>query len=478
MTSTVIDKFDRVDGPIGANWLIPCGNVTIFDESVYPVDSTIGSGPSPVLQGTTERRTQALQIGQTMDGPDQMIRAVYSHTPEIIGEINISQLCSEITTPPSFTVLVRMSKDPLLVDLGGNEEPSCYDQGYGLRITHPCDGSAPIMKLVKFMPSKLPPGINRPVSTEVDNAQVLAQVVLRYLDMHVDPEFDGTSLGTDRDATDVFPYRGFVQEIRLRIRLADDQVRLEAFINDRNLNTPILDYTDYQNPLWGEKGLPGFEFLSALASEQPAGTSPFSQQGVPLLVCHLFQADTVRSVRRPVAVHPSNFWTYSEVTKRVITLVEKNGDAKYNATVNGQTKLDTYLAFVLEAEKDILRREGYWQWLLRSQRIYLEADKDTYELPADLGMIEVLRPGNWNNSPLPELTLNEFRQRLGTASPGQGGKPLIFTQIETSVDSRQNIRVFPVPAQNTNITTDPAGEDPYLIVEYYARHGRPQDPDV
>lgn len=482
MTSTFRDRFAREDGEIGTNYLVPCGNVTIFDESVYPVDDTQADGQtglSPFLEGTTERKTQALLTGVEMDGPDQIIRCVYSHTPEIIGEVDISNLCALSSSPPEFTVLARMTKDPLLVDLGGDEEPTCYDQGYGLRITHPCDGTAPVMKIIKFMTTKLAPGIGSPGSNAGgDNIQVLESIVLRSAEMHVDPSYEPTSADQNRDPDAVFPYRGFVQEIRLRIRYADDLVTLEAYINDRNFNTPILEYTDYEHPLWGEKGLPGFEFKSALADPQPAGVSPFGTEGIPMLVCHLFEPETIRAVRRPVSVTPSMFWTYSEVTKRVITLVEKNGDARYNATVSGQTKLDTYLAFVLEAEKDIIRREGYYEWLRRENRVYLKNDKQDYEMPEDMGMLEMVRPGNWNNVPLKGLTPREFRSQLGPSDSTAGGRPLIYTMAETSVNARKVLRLFPIPTSENQINTFPEDTDPYLIVEYFARHCRPQEPDT
>jgi hypothetical protein len=485
MTASYTDRFDRVDGEIGTNYLVPCGNVTIFDESVYPVDDTPAAGQtglSPILEGTTARKTQVLLTGVEMDGPDQVVRCVYSHTPEIIGDVDISELCARSKSDPTFTVLARMTKDPLLVDLGGREEPECYDQGYGLRITHPCDGTAPVMELIKFTPTQLAPGIGSTGSSAGgDNVQVLESLVLRCQEMHVEQGFEcpETVTGEDpRDPDAVFPYRGFIQEIRLRIRYADDQVQLDCYINDRNLNTPIIEYTDFEHPLWGEKGLPGFEFKSALVDPQDAGVSPFGEEGIPMLVCHFFQAETIRAVRRPAMVHPSMFWTYSEVTKRVILLVEKNGDARYNATVNGQTKMATYLTFVLEAEKDIIRREGYYQWLLRESRVYLKNDKDVYEMPEDLGMIEIVRPGNWNNTPLLGLTTREFHNRLAGINPATGGRPLIFALSQTSVNARKTLKLAPVPTAENNIQTFPSGSDPFLVIEYFARHGRPQEPDV
>lgn len=468
MVSFASDKFDRVDGDIGTNWTVPCGNVTIFDESVYPVSADEAtSGLSPVLEGTTERRTQVLWTGTELDGPDQVVRAVWSHVPEIIGEIDISQLITRATTDPSFTVVARMSKDPLLVDLGGDEEPFCYNQGYGLRVTFPRSGANPILKIVKFTPTKLPPGIGAPSSSEVDGAIVLTSGTLSEANLHVDENGN---------------YRGEVQDMRMRIRRADNEVIVEAYLNDRNLNTPILSYTDRQNPLWGEKGLPGFEFLSAVSATQPSGSSPFSLQGIPLLVCHLWSVETIKDFRRPAVVAPRNVFTYSKVTERVITLVEKNGDAKYNATVNGQTKLDTYLNFVLECEADIIRTEGYWHWLYRESRVYLEFDRQDYEMPEDVGLIEIVRPGNWNNVPLREVTPMEFRNRLAGVQR-TGGRPTIFTVTEESVNNRKRLRVFPVPTQSAPINTvtlqgQTNPEDAFLVIEYFARRLHPSEPDV
>lgn len=473
MVSFAQDKFDRVDGDIGTTWLVPCGNVTIFDEAVYPVSADDAqSGLSPTLEGTTERRTQVLWQGSELDGPDQHVRAAFAHVPEIIGEENISTLVTKVTTDPSFGVLVRMSRDPLLVDLGGTEEPECYNQGYGLRMTFPRSGAAPILKIVKYTPTKLPPGISAPSSVEPDGAVVLTSVTLESDNLHLDPDWDGTGN---------FPYRGQVQEMRLRIRFADDQAFLEAFLNDRNLNTPILEWVDRQTPIWGEKGLPGFEFLSAIASEQPEGTSPFSRRGVPLLTCHLWHAETIKALRRPVRVAPGNFYTYTEIVNRVITLVEQNGDAKYTATQGGN-KTSTYLEFVVEAEKHIIRKEGYYHWLLREAKVYLQNDRQDYEMPADCSSIEMVRPGNWNNVPLREVTPMEFRNRLAGVQR-TGGRPTIFTQTEHGANNTRVLRVFPVPtaAQQINTVvlqgqTDP--EDAFLVVEYYARIIRPDEPSL
>jgi hypothetical protein len=55
---------------------------------------------------------------------------------------------------------------------------------------------------------------------------------------------------------------------------------------------------------------------------------------------------------------------------------------------------------------------------------------------------------------------------------------MIFTMAETSVNSRKVLRLFPIPTSSNQINTFPADTDPYLIVEYFGRHCRPQDPDI
>jgi hypothetical protein len=470
MTYRFIDKFDRTDGGIGTNYTVACGGVQISDEAVIPIDATqIVSGVSPILpDDVTAQKTQVFYTNETMNGPDYVVRTMWSHDGA-----DASSLPSGVTQPPSFSSLARMTKDPVLYDLGVEEDPSCYDQGYGARVTFPLDGSAPILKIIKFMPLKRLPGSSRPSSTEVDGMVVLAQVTLGPDDLNLDPNFDVSNYTVG----DILPYKGFWQDMRLRIRRQDNEVILEVYLNDRNLNQAKLTHTDRQDPLWGIIGLPGFEFLSATLAAQPAGVSPFSLAGLSLLRCGLFSVATFSDVRRPVRVTPGSFYTYREVVNRTILLVEKNGDAKYTATTGGQTKFDTYLRFVVEAESDILRKEGYFDWIRRSSKIYLADEVDIYELPEDLGEIEYVRPGNWNNPPLMGMTSWDFHQRLGGVDRSNG-RPTIYTTAETGPNSRKQIRLFPVPADGSIATVPSDEEDPHIIVEYFARQIYPDEPDI
>jgi hypothetical protein len=457
MTSRFQDKFDRADGDIGSNYLIPCGGVEIFDEAVLPVDLD-EAGASPVsLDGTTDQKTQVLYNAEIVDGPDYVVRGIWAHDP----------LTPTGTTAPSFTVCARMTKDPTLVDLGVDEQPLCYDQGYGLRVTCPLSGAAPILKIVKYTTRRRAVDLAAPASTEVDFAQVLASVTLQEKNLNLDP--DQVSGATP------LLYKGFWQDMRLRIRRADNEVVLEAYLNDRNMNDTILSFTDQQDPLWGATGLPGFEFLSATSDPQPSGVSPFGLQGDSVMRCGLFQVETIKDFRRPVHVAPGNFFTYQRVTNRVIELVEKNGDARYTATGAGVTKIDTYLQFVLEAEADIIREEGYYHWLYRESRIYLTDGESTYELPEDIGLIEHVRPGNWTNTLLEEMTPAAFHTRMAGVLQS-GGRPTVFTTDEESVNNRKRIVMFPIPSIS-NINTQDDG-DPYAIVAYFARRLRPNEPDI
>jgi len=333
------------------------------------------------------------------------------------------------------------------------------------------DGSAPILKLIKFMPLKRLPGMSRPSSSEVDGMVVLASKTLEWDDLNLDPDFDPSTYVQGQ----ILPYKGFWQDMRLRIQRQDSQVDLDVYLNDRNLNTPVITYQDRVDPLWGIIGLPGFEFLSGTLKSQPAGVSPYSLAGLSQLRCGIFSVETFRSVMRPVRVTPGGTWTYREVTNRVILLVEKDGDAKYNATTNAQTKFNTYLDFVLEAEADIIRKEGYYDWLKREQRIYLRNGVTDYSLPEDCALVDTIRPGNWNNVPLLEVTDWEIHQKLGGATQ-TSGRPYLFYRVETGADTRQVIRIFPAPGPNQIVVN--AEDDPYLIVSYYARQIRPSDPDV
>ncbi len=476
MTSRFQDKYNREDGDIGSDYLVPCGGVQISDEAVVPVDVIeVESGLSPIFgPGTTALKTQVLFNSDSMDGPDYVVRGTWAHD-----DTEPSSGDTAVTTAPSFTLMARMSKDPLLFDLGVQEEPICFDQGYGARVTFPLDDSAPILKVIKYQARKRIPNLARPSSMEVDGATVLAEVTLEPDDLNLDPDFDSSTYVEG----DVLPYKGFWQDMRLRIRRADNEVVMDVYLNDRNLNQSKIEHIDHVDPLWGIVGLPGYEFLSASLANQPAGTSPFSRSGLSLLRCGLFSVETFLDVRRPVRVTPGSFFTYSRVVDRVILLVEKNGDAKYSATTGAATKFDTYLQFVMEGEADIIRKEGYFDWLRREGRIYLKDQQGDYELPEDLGLLDLVRPGNWNNIPLRELPNYEFRERLAGVTQ-QGGRPTIYTKIQEGPNNRPRISLFPIPLLESIVTTDQSGsssgetEDAFLVVEYFARQLRPLEPDI
>jgi len=476
MTSTWEDKFDRADGDIGANYEVPCGLVSISDEAVIPVGL---SGTSPDLYLPSKAKTQVLYIAEDLDSPDQVIRGVWARDLfPVTGQAPIPA-----DSDPSFTLLARMSKDPLLVDLGGHEDPHCYDQGYGLRVTCPLDGSAPILKLVKFQPTLRPLALPRPASTEVDGATVLASITLQAPDLNVDPAW--TAIQQSNQNTpwpQPYPYEGFWQDMRLRIRRADNMVILDAYLNDRHLNEPILSFTDKRDPLWGVVGRPGFDFLSAIDPVQPIGASPYDLTGLPRMRCGLFSTQTIKEFAQPVTESPDNRFTYARVVDRVIVLVEKNGDAKYGATTAGQTKLDTYLQFVLDAEAHILRKTGFWNWLRRESPIYLRPGIANYELPEDCGMIDLIRPGNFSGPPLEKTPMWLFRQRSGSVS-GSAGPPRIYMEKAQSVNNRKEILLFPTPVVATQLPSKTLQQeisldaDPYIVVEYFARRVRPSQPD-
>lgn len=462
MTAEFRDRFDRDDGEIGSNYTVACGNATIFDEAVLPVtDGSGNSGLSPPLEGTTDERTQVLYTAESMDSKDQVVRTIWSHDDEILGERPLSELPSLVATDARFTAVARMTKDPMLVDLGRAQEPLCFDQGYGLRATCPRGGGLPTLSLVKFTPPALPPGKAAQSSAEPDGAIVLASVTLQAANLIVDPDWDETGN---------VPYQGFVQEMRLRIRRADKGVILEAFLNDRNMVTPVLEYTDHQDPLWGVVGRPGFEFLSPRLISQ-SGTSPFQLAALPMMRCHLFEVQTIKDFHRPQSVVPSNQWTYDRVVDRVIQLVEQNGDARYTATGAG-TKRGIYLDFVIEAESHIIREVGYYEWLRTSQTVYLADGKSTYEMPADVGIINFIRP-SWNSVPLREQQDIYFHNRLAGVQQS-GGRPHVYRMEEQSVNNRPRITVFPVPKIDQNGQT----ADDHLIVEYFVRQIYPNEPDI
>lgn len=454
-TPRFLDRFDRQDGQLGSAYLVPCGAAMIFDERVIPVTLEGTSGQSPVVFGTTAKKTQVLYVDNALDSPDQAIYCVWSHLGEIPGFVDIAQLLALATEDPSFTILARMSKDPLLVDLGRSEDPACYDQGYGLRVTCPRDGALPILKLVKFSARAIAPGIaGQTTGTESDGAFLLASLQLTESMLHVDSNGD---------------YRNMAQAMRLRIRRGDDQVVLEAYLNDRNEHDPVLSWTDYAGPLWGKVGVPGFEFLSATTATQPAGTSPYSERGIPIMTCHLFEAETVKDTEPSRISVPANQMTYTRVAQRVIQLVERNGDSKYTATNNGVTKLEVYLGFVYEAEQEILRKEGFFEWTYKEERIYLVNGTSDYELPENLELLNILRPGNWNAPPLKEMTRQEFSVAVGNTIGG--GQPVVYSSVSPGPNSRKKVRLWPIPAM-----TD--GTDVYMVVEYYARPLRPYDPNI
>ena len=457
MTESFIDKFNRVDGELGTDYTIPCGYAYIFDESVLPVKVEAING-SDVLETPLER-CQVLYTGDTMDAPDQVLRAVWGHDPVVPAGVD---------TPPSFSILARATKDPLVLDLTPpDESPDCYDQFYGLRVTCPLDGSNPILKIIKKQPRNRAPNLANPTSTEPDFAQVLASVTLVNQVLTVAPDWDLTGNP---------PYRGYWQDMRLRVRRGDNEVVLEAYFNDIYLNTPILTYTDHQDPLWSVVGVPGFEFLSAVLSSQPAGASPFAQGAEALMRCTMFTSQTIKDIRRPSLVAPVNQFTYDRCIDRVITLVEKNGDAKYTATNSGATKRQTYLQFILEAEAEIIRTEGYYHWLRRTQRIFLVDQQTTYELPENTGEVQMVRPGNFVMGPLREMDPFEFHQLIAGRT-NTGGKPSIYIYGEETVNNRPSIRLFPAPlVASIDIADNELG--PYLEVDYYARQLIPSDPSM
>lgn len=477
MTSTWEDKFDREDGDIGANYEVPCGAVSISDQAVIPIGL---SGTSPETYLPTKAKTQVLYIAEEMDSPDQVLRGVWARDLfPVTGQPPIPA-----DSDPSFTLIARMTKDPLIVDLGGHEDPHCYDQGYGLRVTCPLDGSAPILKLVKFQPTLRALALPRPTSTEVDGATVLASITLQAPDLNVDPVWtDQQQANQNTPWPQPYPYQGFWQDMRLRIRRADNMVLLDAYLNDRHLNTPILSFTDKRDPLWGRVGRPGFDFLSAIDPVQPVGSSPYDQVGLPRMRCGLFSSQTIKEFAQPVTESPDNRFTYARVVDRVIVLVEKNGDAKYGSTAGGQTKLDTYLQFVLDTEAHILRTTGFWRWTYRDSPIYLKPGIANYELPEDCGQIELVRPGNFSGPPLVKTPMWQFRQRAGSVA-GAGGPPRLYMDKGQGVNNRKEILLFPTPVVATQLPSTTLQQeisldaDPYIVVEYYARRVRPSNPNV
>jgi hypothetical protein len=192
--------------------------------------------------------------------------------------------------------------------------------------------------------------------------------------------------------------------------------------------------------------------------------------------CTIFSSQTIKDIRRPNVVAPVNQFTYDRVIDRVITLVEKNGDAKYTATNSGATKRQTYLQFILEAEAEIIRTEGYYHWLRRTQRIFLVDQQTVYELPENVGEVQMVRPGNFVAGPLREMEPFQFHQAIAGRT-SSGGKPSVYIMDEESVNNRPSIRLFPAPlVASIGIAETEFG--PYLEVDYYARQLIPSDPSM
>lgn len=457
-TGHFIDKFNRDDGTLGEQYEVACGVAQIADEAVMPVDFSAAVGGSiEAATMTTDQKTQVLYIAEDLDRADVAVRAAVAH---LIAPVGVD-LVAETSNDPAFTLLARMSKDPNLVDYGVQEDPNCYDQGYGLRLTCPRSGAAPILKLVKYVPKVVAPGNQLSVTAgEVDNVQVLMQVTLTSHNLHTEQGWDGEGL---------IPYQGETQFMRLRVRRADDQVILEGYFNDRT-NTPILSYTDYSHPLWGVVGKPGFEFISAALNNQPQ-TSPYQLAAAPLMICLLFEAETIKDNAPARSSSPKNRWTYDRCAERVILLVEKAGDSKYAASSRGQAKKLAYLDFLYEAERYIIAREGYHPFLLRNGRVHLKADTDTYELPENCGEVLAIYPGNFSGQPFREMLPNDFAQLLASRG-GSAGDPAVFRYVESPANDRLAIKFYPVPKRDA--LTD--GTPLYFTLDYYARFVEPEDP--
>jgi hypothetical protein len=465
-TARFVDMFDRADGEIGDNYTVVCGDVELLDETIWPVEVIPTTSPD-IISNSSRQKVQALVTGSTMDGANYAARAVFSHLKELPGIQPISQLLIQANLDPSFTILARMTKDPLILDLersriGGSArsyefDPECYDQGYGLRVTCHRNGSAPILKIIKFAPPVIGPGVSGPQTlTEVDKARVLASFTLTA--NHLQCETAG----------DVTTYRGLVQVIRFRIRRADDQVILEAYINDRNQNVPVLTFTDRQNPLWGVIGLSGFEFLQATLVTQPVGTSPWSLRGIPLMACHKFEVETIKDFASPSVTTPENFYTYTRVAQRVALLAEKDGDTIFTATPKTNARLAVYLDFVRECEQEILRKEGYWKFLERTGSFFLVGNQAEYELPENVSMIYGFQRLTSPTRPLPTVLQKEFREFV--PNPAQTGSiPQITVVYGEGPNNRPLVRLANTPS------SDADGVE--IVFDYYARWINPSEPD-
>ena len=103
-TSRFLDRFDRVDGEIGVNYLLCGGEVTILDEVVWPISI---AGNSPTL-ASASRKVQVFYNASALDGPNYAVRAVWSHVAELPGIRPITELLVEAAQDPAFTVLARI----------------------------------------------------------------------------------------------------------------------------------------------------------------------------------------------------------------------------------------------------------------------------------------------------------------------------------------------------------------------------------
>lgn len=468
MVSQFSDSFKRADVSLAdaseTNYQVICGSAAILDNSVVPisVDGSAGFGvgndsPTDLL---TVRRTQVFYT-QPLDRQDIHVSAWIGHDEDIPAGTSGNA---------AFTLLVRSTKDPELLDLGGTEEPDCYDQGYGLRFTAETNATAAKLAIVKLLPSERV-NSSRADSDQPDDAVVLVEVQLQSGWMNNNPDL---TIPTDPKSTTDLAFRGMFQHIRLRISGSDGDTKLEAYLNDRWKNNPIMAYTDRADPTW-DTGQVGFEFWSPEDTDQPSGASPFFEAAAAVMRCAKFAFETIRTFAEPRREFSPQ--TYGQVTDRVITLVEKNGEEQFAATASGQARRLTYLDFVLEAEAHIIRKEGYWDWLYRREKIFLVNGQDSYELPADFGEMEMLRPGTWNSGPLEFSTQNLFFQRLGGLTR-TGGLPRIYTYDESGGNRRPKVRIFPVPTINdlendNDQTVNPDAEDTHMVVEYYRRRMRP-----
>lgn len=451
MVAQARDDFNREDGQLGSDWTVASGSASILDEAVRPIDSTgsqTPSDPSSPLDGLASEVTQIAWTKEALDLPNYGVRGVWGHddvTP------------SQVTGDPSFTILARATKDPLLIDLAGEDSIGHYDQAYGLRVTCPLDGSAPILKIIKLTPDRR---INQASNStgEPDDATVLAQATLTAADLNTQ---DGETVGL---------YKGMWQDMRLHVRGADGRVQLDAYLNDRYENQPILSYVDQKDPVWSAVGVPAMQFLSPV---KDGAASPLEEEGVPVMACTLFEVQILQHLEQPRTISPSTRWTYGRIVDRVITLVERNGDAKYSQTLSGQQKRDTYLDFVLEAESDLIRSEGYWDWLRTSEKIYLSDGVSTYRLPDNFGLMCLLYPANYQGQPLREIPEHLFQERVSPITQSSG-KPQVYSKDVHGDDGEPRIKVFPAPrvGQLTDSSTDP-----YLTLEYYRQQIRPRDMD-